>query len=386
MHHVSILTLCVRHRPAADSYKLLCPNDLFVSPESEHSGPAAFAPSQEDTSDRIHEIADALRVGRPRVYQLKRMGMPVDSVEAALEWRMKRASFDRSIQSPTVGLASAPVDVMSASASDRHAGNDFQDAPPVFVRQSDPVQEPTIETVTKPQLVILNDGTIYDGECDALGKFHGRGKITFACGDTYVGFFSGGLKHGNGTYVYKNQSFYSGHWRNGLKHGKGVSVYKTSGTFSDYVWSAGDIFDGEFVDNLRHGPCEYTWFNGEKLRCVWNNGKCPEWSMKNAEIIASVCRTDASIVPELSAVDPEPLNSSSDSSTSPPPSRRPPVVYSHSQQLSKPPAKPQESRQSKSKSRDLDQNGWFVKSFLKSALIFQVSWHFWNVYSNIDRV
>jgi hypothetical protein len=149
-----------------------------------------------------------------------------------------------------------------------------------------------------------------------------------------------------------------------MKHGNGVSVYKSSGAFSDYSWSAGDIFDGEFVDNIRHGPCEYTWFNGEKLRCVWDNGKCPEWSLKNAEIMASVCRTDPSTVQELPIVDAEPLNSSSDSSPSPPPSLRPHVLYSRSPPPSMPPVKPQESRPSQIKSRPLDQNGWFV-----------ISWH-----------
>jgi hypothetical protein len=38
----------------------------------------------------------------------------------------------------------------------------------------------------------------------------------------------------------------------------------------------------------RHGPCEYTWFNGERLRCVWDNGKCPEWFKKDKEIRSNV--------------------------------------------------------------------------------------------------
>jgi len=34
----------------------------------------------------------------------------------------------------------------------------------------------------------------------------------------------------------------------------------------------------------RHGLCEYTWFNGEKLVCVWQSGKCALWSAKDSEI------------------------------------------------------------------------------------------------------
>ena len=58
--------------------------------------------------------------------------------------------------------------------------------------------------------------------------------------------------------MYANQSFYNGHWKNGKKHGKGVSVYKMFGSIDDYSWCAGDIFDGEFSDNMRHGACEYV--------------------------------------------------------------------------------------------------------------------------------
>ena len=38
----------------------------------------------------------------------------------------------------------------------------------------------------------------------------------------------------------------------------------------------------------RHGACEYTWFNGDTLFCIWDNGKCREWSEKDAEIKSRV--------------------------------------------------------------------------------------------------
>ena len=354
---------CDHHRSAADLDDSLRPNNHLAPVQLEHSRavsaenpPAVFGGG---SIPSIKDIQAALGISEARVYQLKKIGMPLHSIPAAVDWRMKRASTNGKLCRPNVGLAAFPVDSMSGSASERHVSSHSQDNQHAVPHQPSG-QNPTIHPVSKPKLVILNDGTVYEGECDSLGKFHGRGKLTFVCGDTYVGLFSKGSKHGHGTYLYTNQSFYSGHWRNGLKHGKGVSVYKTSGACSDYSWSAGDIFDGEFVDNIRHGACEYTWFNGEKLRCVWDNGNCPEWFNKNAEILASVCRTEPSTVPELPIVDAEPLDSSSDSSLSPPPSIRPPVVYSRSPPPSKPPVAPQESRPSQMKSRGLDQNGWFA--------------------------
>ena len=81
---------------------------------------------------------------------------------------------------------------------------------------------------------------------------------------------------------------------------------------SDFTWSAGDVYDGEFKDHVRHGKARcllprippasppasaarssvslaarYTWFNGESMECQWVNGRCDEWSSRNAHITAS---------------------------------------------------------------------------------------------------
>jgi hypothetical protein len=51
-----------------------------------------------------------------------------------------------------------------------------------------------------------------------------------------------------------------------------------------YSWNAGDIFDGEFLDNVRHGRCRYTWATGDTVTCEWIHGSCPAWEAKNDEI------------------------------------------------------------------------------------------------------
>jgi hypothetical protein len=345
------------------------------------------------------------------------------SVAAAKEWRAKR---------PRGGIASAgDARDVSCSTPEPVASNRptaAAAAPPVFAPAASgtPLQGCTPsnrvlckvhtsdsalagylnaslnDATAKRRLIVLNDGSTYEGLCNLEGKFHGRGKLLFICGDTYVGEFSNGLKNGYGTYVYANQSFYNGNWRNGVKHGKGISVYKVFGGNEDYTWFAGDVYDGEFVDNVRHGACEYTWFNGEKLRCVWSNGKCPEWSQKTAEIFASIDRSsstyvaDKPVAPAACAVKAEqPSLSSQPSSlpppaeqspsassqsstsppTSPPPARRPPGIYNRtpppSPKRSAPrtPTQPASERARSKATRALDANGWYDAHWLRSLLI-----------------
>jgi hypothetical protein len=310
------------------------------------------------------QFAHALGVAEKYFYQLKKKGMPVHSVEAAIQWRKTRIAQQGNISNDLISPMdcqalnltdtkpiSGPTSISEDSVDSKHHVDFHHES---HLAHSDSSRQ--------KKFVVLSDGTVYDGECNLQGQFHGKGKLKFACGDTYVGEFFEGSKNGNGTYVYANQSFYNGLWKNGIKHGRGVSVYKTNGSVEKYSWSAGDIFDGEFVDNTRHGPCEYTWFNGSKLRCVWENGMCPEWSRMNEDILASWHRSkspEPSTAPELSNVDVRSMDSSSESSSSPPPARRPPGIYNRS-----PPSSAKRSsatpppRQSISKIRGLDKNGW----------------------------
>jgi hypothetical protein len=339
------------------------------------------------------------------------------SVAAAKEWRAKRPrggiasagdARDVSCSTPEPVSSNRPTAAATAAPpafAPAASGTPLQGSIPsnrVFckVHTSDSdlagyLNASLNDITAKRRLIVLNDGSTYEGPCNLEGKFHGRGKLLFICGDTYVGEFSNGLKNGNGTYVYSNQSYYNGNWRNGVKHGKGISVYKVFGGNEDYTWFAGDVYDGEFVDNVRHGACEYTWFNGEKLRCVWSNGKCPEWSQKTAEIFASMDRSastdkpvaDKPVAPAAPAVKAEQPSPSSQASaspppaqqspsassqsstsppTSPPPARRPPGIYNRSPPPSpkrsapRTPTRPASERAPSKAARAVDANGWYV--------------------------
>jgi hypothetical protein len=328
-----------------------------------------FRVSESAVALTYKEMAAALGISHAYVGQLKKSGMPMHSIEAAKEWRMLRSvpnecrTNQSILHTDCLTFDSTSADHGSRSTS-RLSGNSSNSK---LQEQSFPPAPPSrqsnfpVESGVKKKCVMLQDGTTYVGECNIEGMFHGKGKLTFACGDTYVGEFVNSSKNGKGTYVYANQSFYNGYWKNGKKHGKGVSVYKESGSAAKYGWSAGDIFDGEFAENIRHGPCEYTWSNGTKLRCVWNNGECPEWSRLNDEIIASGCRSkspEQRVTPAVSVVD---VHSSSESSESPPPAPRPAGIYNRSppppSKRSSPPIVAA-SNQDRTKLRGLDKNGW----------------------------
>jgi hypothetical protein len=157
------------------------------------------------------------------------------------------------------------------------------------------------------------DGDAYDGEWKG-GCMHGKGVYRFHNGVTYEGDFVKGLQHGVGTMFYADiRDKYVGEWKNGKRHGKGATICASGCVFEaeytngkmhghvsfqyavdgrpdrqdlDYSWDAGDRFVGAVVDGVRHGPCVYTFFTGEKFACTWVNGRCPEFAARQRVVRA----------------------------------------------------------------------------------------------------
>ena len=140
----------------------------------------------------------------------------------------------------------------------------------------------------------LPNGALYVG--DWLNhKPHGKGKMVqdpiskklFS----YEGDWREGKQHGLGVFKYADGSFYEGYWRNHKQHGKGVFKYATDGRTPlpglEYSWNAGDQYDGEYKADVRHGACTYTFFNGETLNCTWVDGRCPEFTARQAALRAA---------------------------------------------------------------------------------------------------
>jgi len=119
------------------------------------------------------------------------------------------------------------------------------------------------------------DGSSYDGDWRA-GKMHGQGKRKWGsnsggmAGCEYEGQWDSGVVHGTGTFVWPNGNEYVGQWDHGKRHGQGKMVFRASGPLQgdeysgtwaqdkitgtgNYSWANGDVFEGAFVDGLKHG-------------------------------------------------------------------------------------------------------------------------------------
>ena len=55
---------------------------------------------------------------------------------------------------------------------------------------------------------------------------------------------------------------YDGAWLNGLQDGYGVMTFKS-----------GDIYQGEFQENLPHGKGEFMYTNGDNEMAIWEKGQ-----------------------------------------------------------------------------------------------------------------
>jgi radial spoke head protein 1 len=97
--------------------------------------------------------------------------------------------------------------------------------------------------------------------------------MIFSNGDIYEGDFVKGIKSGYGKFKGKDGSiYYEGDWHEDLMHGKGVCFYmqgkeKFIGDFKkgkkdgygQYFYSNGDVYKGEFIENIKHGLGEYMY-------------------------------------------------------------------------------------------------------------------------------
>ena len=121
-------------------------------------------------------------------------------------------------------------------------------------------------------------GTLVNGKAQGYGVKH------YACGDVYCGQYENDLRHGYGEYTWSNEGLvveaYSGQWINGRMCGIGV---KSMGN--------GDMYDGEFVDDEAHGFGVKTFGNNGDIHLGeyqhnlrhgkglyrWSNGQMVKW-------------------------------------------------------------------------------------------------------------
>jgi hypothetical protein len=86
------------------------------------------------------------------------------------------------------------------------------------------------------------------------GKMHGKGVFSWPNWDIYEGDFLHNIRTGKGTYTWADGDRYDGYFVNGKITGKGV-----------YKYEDGTHYEGDFVDSKRNGKGVITWGNANKL-------------------------------------------------------------------------------------------------------------------------
>lgn len=99
----------------------------------------------------------------------------------------------------------------------------------------------------------------------------GKGKyVYFEKQDNYEGDFLDNAKHGIGKYFYKEKGEYFGHFENGKRHGEGVFTYLNK-----------DSYKGFFCKGVKQGHGVYLFCDsGIQLEGEWTNGSLAQGSWK----------------------------------------------------------------------------------------------------------
>lgn len=159
----------------------------------------------------------------------------------------------------------------------------------------------------KSPVIILTDGSIYQGSvhenhiphgqgqlfssdgCILEGTWHmgllsGEGRLITPKSDFYQGHFSQGLKEGKGKIHYFNSSSYEGEWLQDLQHGFGCETWQDGSKFEGFYlnglkngkgkfsWPDGSFYSGDFVNDQLEGQGTFVW-NNRKYEGQWKASK-----------------------------------------------------------------------------------------------------------------
>lgn len=94
------------------------------------------------------------------------------------------------------------------------------------------------------------------------GKKSGTGKYVWNNGDVYEGEFSNDLMHGTGKLTIVGQGTYEGEFVQGKKSGEGT-----------FTFANGDVYKGDWVDDKMEGSGEYKFANGDVYKGTFSNNK-----------------------------------------------------------------------------------------------------------------
>ncbi|XP_020820963.2 radial spoke head 10 homolog B [Phascolarctos cinereus] len=147
---------------------------------------------------------------------------------------------------------------------------------------------------------IWADGLKYEGDfVKNIPMYHGT--YTWPDGSTYEGEVTNGIRHGFGMFKCSIQPIsYIGQWCHGKRHGKGSIYYNQDGTSwyeGDWVYNikkgwgircytSGNIYEGQWEDNMRHGEGRMRWlttneeYTGQWVKGIQNGFGTHTWFLK----------------------------------------------------------------------------------------------------------
>lgn len=88
------------------------------------------------------------------------------------------------------------------------------------------------------------NNSLYEGQCNKAGKYHGQGKLRYEDGSIYEGNFDNGIPI-KGLFKYKNKDTYQGSLKNSKPEGEGIWT-DSKGAFE------GNFKDGKFINGTIH--------------------------------------------------------------------------------------------------------------------------------------
>ena len=99
------------------------------------------------------------------------------------------------------------------------------------------------------------------GYIDANGNSQGTFIVHYATGNVFEGNYENDLRNGNGKYTWSDGSVYEGNWENDYQNGYGK-----------YTWSNGHVYEGNYENGARNGYGKLTLSNGSVYEGNWENG------------------------------------------------------------------------------------------------------------------
>jgi hypothetical protein len=113
-----------------------------------------------------------------------------------------------------------------------------------------------------PAVVEWFDGTRYEGTLNEHRLMEWKGRLVWSNGDSYEGEFLNDFRHGTGTCVSPTGWSYTGQWARGQPAGRGIELHENGGRY-----------EGEFKAGMREGQGRQTEVDGSVLEGDWKAGQ-----------------------------------------------------------------------------------------------------------------